>query len=245
MGSWKKTKKRNYGIKCLIRQDIWGKYARKRANNFNINKYEHKIIDHDDIIYRAPGSYIAWFVHQLHKRREVFPYRKREREKDRKFRTRKLLQIYYENLKFHNIKIHRKKAKIKNGLGSTVNFYKMLERRLDVMCVRSHLYSTLREAKQFIKNGLVMINNQIIKSCHYILKDKDILTIKPELRLDYKIQYLKKLLNGQILRTLPPYLKMNLHTFQIIFVKELFAVSKIPHFAFFPWQRFPNFRKKP
>jgi len=183
MTSWKKTKKRNYGIKTLIRQDFWGKYARKRANNRIINKYEHKIMDHDDIINRTPGSYIAWFVSQLHKKREVFPYRKREREKDRKFRTRKILQVYYENLNFHNIKIHKKRAKIKNGLGSSVNFYKMLERRLDVMCVRSYFYSTLREAKQFIKNGLVMVNNQIIKSCNYILKDKDILTIRPDLRI--------------------------------------------------------------
>lgn len=245
MGSWKKTKKRNYGIKFLIRQDLWGKYARKRANNQIINKYEHKIIDHDDILYRNPGSHIAWLVSQIHKKREVFPYRRKEREKERKFRTRKLLQVYYENLKFHNIKIHIKKSGIKNGLGANINFYKMLERRLDVMCVRSHFYSTLREAKQFINNGLVMVNNQIIKSCHYILKDQDILTIRKDLRLEYKIKYLKKLLTGQILRGLPPYLKMNLHTFQVIFIKELFAVSKIPHFSFFPWQRFPNFRKKP
>jgi ribosomal protein S4 len=109
----------------------------------------------------------------------------------------------------------------------------MLERRLDVMCVRAHFYSTLREAKQFIKNGLILVNNQIIKSCHYILKDKDVLTVRPELRYQFKVKYLNKLLTGQILRALPPYLKMNLHTF------------KIPHFSFFPWQRFPNIRKKP
>jgi len=245
MTSWKKTKKRNYGIKALIRQDLWGKYARKRANKHMINKYEHRLLNNDDILYKSPGSYISWLVQRLHKKREIFPFRKREREKDRKFRTRKLLQVHYENLKFHNIKIHIKKAGLKNGLGINVNFFKMLERRLDVMCVRSHFYSTLREAKQFIKNGLVMVNNQIIKSCHYILKDKDVLTIRPELRYQFKLKYLNKLLTGQVLRALPPYLKMNLDTFKIIFVKELFALSKIPYFSFFPWQRFPNIRKKP
>lgn len=245
MTSWKKTKKRNYGIKTLIRQDLWGKYARKRANNQIINKYEHKILDHDDILYKTPGSHIAWVVQQLHKKREVFPYRRREREKDRSFRTRKLLQVCYENLRFHNIKIHIKKSRLKNGLGINVNFYKMLEQRLDVMCVRSNFYTTLKEAKQFINNGFVLVNNKIIKSCHHILKDKDILTIKPELRLEYKIKYLNNLLSGQILRGLPPYLKMNLHTFQVIFIKELFAINKIPHFALFPWQRFPNYKKKP
>jgi len=53
------------------------------------------------------------------------------------------------------------------------------------------------------------------------------------------------LLTGQILKALPPYLKMNLHTFQIIFVKELFALTKIPHNGLFPWQRFTNYLKKP
>jgi ribosomal protein S4 len=245
MASWKKSKYRNYGIKKLIRQDLWGKYARKRANRLVINKYEYRIMHHDDAIYKTPGSSMAWLLYQLHKKREVFPHRKRERDKDRNFRTRKLLQFHYENLNFHNIKIHIKKSGVKNGLGRNLNFYKMLERRLDVMCVRSHFYSTLKEAKQFIKNGFIMVNDKIIKSCNYILKDKDILTVKPEFRLDYKLQYLKKLLTGQILRGLPPYLSMNIHTFKIIFISELFSISKIPYFSFFPWQRFPNYRKKP
>jgi len=245
MTSWKLTKKRNYGLKNLIRQDLWGKYARKRANRRVINKYEYRIQHHDDAIYRTPGSSMAWLLYQLHKKREVFPHRKRERDKDRIFRTRKILQIHYENLNFHNIKRHIKQSGIKNGFGRNINFYKILERRLDVMCVRAHFYSTLKEAKQFIKKGLIMVNNQVIKSCNYVLKDKDILTIKPELRLKFKLQYLKKLLTGQILRSLPPYLSMNLHTFKIIFIKELFSITKIPYFSNFPWQRFPNYKKKP
>lgn len=245
MTSWKQTKKRNYALKNLIRQDLWGKYARKRANRRVMNKYEYRILQHDDAIYRNPGSAMSWLLYQLNKRREVIPHKKREREKDRIFRTRKLLQVHYENLKFHNIKIHIKKAGLKNGYGRNVNFLKMLERRLDVMCVRAHFYSTLKEAKQFIKNGVIMVNDQIIKSCHYILKDKDILTVKPELRLAFKLKYLKNLLSGQILKGLPPYLTMNLHTFRIYFIKELFSVTKIPYFGLFPWQRFPNYKKKP
>jgi len=245
MTSWKQSKKRNYGVKKLIRQDLWGKYARKRANNLIVNKYEYRILNHDEAIYRTPGSTMAWLLYQLHKKREVFPHKKKERDKDRAFRTRKLLQIHYENLNFHNIKRHIINAGVKNGIGRNINFYKMLERRLDVMCVRSHFYSTLKEAKQYIKNGFIMVNNQIIKSCNYVLKDKDVLTVKSEYRLQYKLQYLKKLLKGQILRALPPYLYMNLHTFKIIFIKELFSIHKIPHFANFPWQRFPNYKKKP
>jgi len=38
---------------------------------------------------------------------------------------------------------------------------------------------------------------------------------------------------------------MDLHTYKVIFIKELFELRKIPHFSLFPWQRFPNLRKKP
>jgi len=106
-------------------------------------------------------------------------------------------------------------------------------------------FKTLREAKQFIKNGLVMINDQIIKSANYILKDKDIMTIRPDLRLQYKKKYYNELMSGQILRGLPPYLCMNLASFKIIFLKDKFTLANIPYFSNFPWTRFPNIRKNP
>jgi len=106
-------------------------------------------------------------------------------------------------------------------------------------------YKTLREAKQYIKNGFVTVNGRILKSINYILKDNDILSIRPDLRLIYKKKYLLELKRGEILRTLPPYLKMNLRTFEIKFVKELFNIAKIPHLGQFPVERFPNIIKNP
>jgi len=105
-------KKRGYGLQ-LIKQDLWGKYARKRSNNYVTSKHEWLLKYHDDLLYRTQGSPIVWFYYQLKNRREGFPYKLTEDIKERTFRTRKLLQIYYENLKFHNIKIHMKKAKKK------------------------------------------------------------------------------------------------------------------------------------
>jgi ribosomal protein S4 len=244
MVSWKKTKRTNYGLK-VIRQDLWGKYARKRANNETTSKHERLLKHVDDLVHKTSGSQIFWLFNQLNRKREGIKLKFEEEIKHRAFRTRKLLQILFENIKIHNIKIHLKKAGIKNGFGYSINFMKMFERRIDVMCLRCHFFYTLREAKQFIKNGFILINNQIIKSCHYILKDKDIITIREDKRLEYKEKYLSNLLNGQILRGLPPYLRMNLETFRVIFIKELFEVSKILHFADFPWTRFPNMRKKP
>lgn len=151
--AWRKTRQTNYGLK-LIRQDLWGKYARKISNKKVINKQEYLIKHHDDILHRIHASPIYWFFKQEKRKREGFPFSVREKRKHRIFRTRKLLQAYYENLKFHNIKIHIKKAGLKNGYGYPLNFYKMLERRLDVMCLRVFFYKTLREAKQYIKNGL-------------------------------------------------------------------------------------------
>jgi len=244
MISWKKTKRTNYGLQ-VIRQDLWGKYARKRANN-NITSKQERLLKHaDDLVHKTYGTPIVWLFNQLNRKREGIKVKLKEEIKHRTFRTRKLLQILFENLKFHNIKIHMKKAGLKNSLGSAVNFVKLLERRIDVLCLRCNFFYTLREAKQFIKNGLVMINNQIIRSCHYILKDKDIITIREDKRLEFKEKYLSDLLTGQILRGLPPYLRLNLETFKVIFVQEVFEVSKIPHFSDFPWTRFPNMRKTP
>jgi len=112
------------------------------------------------------------------------------------------------------------------------------------MCVRANLFYTLRESKQFIKNGLVKVNHQIIKSANYILKDKDILSVRDDLRLEFKEKYLSNLLSGQILRPLPCYLLRNLKSFEVLFVQELFHIKKIPDFTNFPWLRFPNIRKK-
>lgn len=241
--AWKKTKKTNYGLK-LIRQDLWGKYARKISHR-GINKQEYMIRDHDDVLHKIHASQIYWFVKQEKQKREGIPFKLKEEKKHRKFRTRKLLKIYYENLKFHNIKIHMKKAGVKNGMGYTLNFYKLLERRLDVMCLRVFFYKTLREAKQYIKNGFITVNGKVMKSVNYILKDSDILSVRGDLIFDYKIKYLEELKRGQILRTLPPYLKMNLRTFEIKFVKEFFDINKIPHIASFPVERFPNLIKNP
>jgi len=198
MGAWKKTKKRNY-ILNIFRKDAWGKYARKLTNKQVISKPERYIKYQDELLYKVVGSPFLWFFRQLLRRRETFPYKTKEEPKDRIFRTRKILQQYYSNLNFHNIKIHIKKAGLKNGLGYSLNFYKMLERRLDVMCVRVFFYSTLKEAKQFIKNGFITVNNQVIKSCNYILKDKDILSVREDVRLQYKIKYLSNLLKKQII----------------------------------------------
>jgi len=138
-----------------------------------------------------------------------------------------------------------KKASVKNGMGAPLNFYKLLERRLDVMCLRVFFHKTLREAKQYIKNGFITVNGKIIKSINYILKDSDIMSIREDLRLGYKKKYLFELKRGEILRTLPPYLKMNLRTFEIKFVKEFFNIEKIPHLGQFPVHRFPNLIKNP
>jgi ribosomal protein S4 len=242
--AWKKTKKTNYGLK-LLRQDLWGKYAKKISNRKVINKQEFYIKYHDDLVNRIHSSAIFWWLKQEKRKREGYPFPMKEKEKERKFRTRKLLKCYYDNLSFHNIKIHMKRAQVKNDYGYTLNFYKMLERRLDVMCLRVFFYNTLREAKQFINNGCITVNGKIMQSVNYILKDDDILSVRGDLRYTFKKKYLDDLQRGRILRPLPPYLRMNLRTFEIKFIKEFFNIYKIPHLGNFPIHRFPNFIKKP
>jgi ribosomal protein S4 len=120
----------------------------------------------------------------------------------------------------------------------------MLERRLDVMCLRTYLYTTLKEAKEYISNGYITVNNKIIKSCNYILKDKDIFSVRPNLRFEYKLRYLDGL-RSKIFRRFPPYLHFNIQTFEVFFIKKKFELENIPHLARFPWMRFPNPAKRP
>lgn len=223
--------------------DAWGKYTRLYKES--VTRHERFLKETDDGIYRTPGSYIMYLYYKQLRRREPEIYSLKESNKVRKRRTRKLLQLYYENLDFHSIKMHMKKSHTKNGFPYTYNFYKMLERRLDVMCLRTYLYTTLKEAKQFISNGFITVNNKIIKSCNYILKDKDVFSVKKELRYDYKVKYLEGLRSGRIFRRLPPYLYLNTTTFEVYFIKEKFELANIPHLARFPWMRFPNPIKRP
>ena len=223
--------------------DAWGRYTRLYKES--VTRHEKFLKETDDGIYRTQGSFIMYLYYRQLRRREPEIYSLRESGKERKRRTRKILQLYYENLDFHSIKMHMKKSHTKNGFPYTYNFYKMLERRLDVMCLRTYLYTTLKEAKEYISNGFITVNNKIIKSCNYILKDKDIFSVRPELRYDYKIRYLEGLRSGRIFRRLTPYLYLNTQTFEVYFVQNKFNLENIPHLARFPWMRFPNLIKRP
>lgn len=223
--------------------DAWGRYTRLYKES--VTRHERFLKETDDGIYRTKGSYIMYLYYKQLRRREPEIYSLKESGKKRKRRTRKILQLYYENLDFHSIQMHMKKSHIKNGLPYTYNFYKMLERRLDVMCLRTYLYTTLKEAKEYISNGFITVNNKIIKSCNYILKDKDIFSVRPDLRYNYKVKYLDSLRSGKIFRRLPPYLYLNINSFEVSFISNKFQLENIPHLAKFPWMRFPNQIKKP
>ena len=223
--------------------DAWGRYTRLYKES--VTRHEKFLKETDDGIYRTQGSFIMYLYYRQLRRREPEIYSLRESGKERKRRTRKILQLYYENLDFHSIKMHMKKSHTKNGFPYTYNFYKMLERRLDVMCLRTYLYTTLKEAKEYISNGFITVNNKIIKSCNYILKDKDIFSVRPDLRYYYKVRYLEGLRSGKIFRRLPPYLYLNTNTFEVYFVKNKFELENSSHLARFPWMRFPNPIKRP
>jgi len=223
--------------------DAWGRYTRLYKES--VTQHEKYIKQTDDGIYRTKGSYIMFLYYRQLNRREPEIYSLRETGKKRKMRTRKILQLYYENLDFNKIKMLMKRSHKKNGFPYTYNFFKMLERRLDVMCLRTYFYTTLKEAKEYINNGFVTVNDKIIKSCNYILKDKDIFSVRPDLRFEYKVQYLEDLHSGKVFRKYPPYLYLNLKTFEFYFMQSKFELENIPHLARFPWNRFPNRSKIP
>jgi len=60
----------------------------------------------------------------------------------------------------------------------TINFIKFMERRLDIFLFRSKISPSLREIRQIIQHGHVLVNGSIIKKPSFLLEKQDIVKIK-------------------------------------------------------------------
>ena len=62
----------------------------------------------------------------------------------------------------------------------TINFIKLLERRLDVFLFRSKLSPSLHEIRQLIQHGHFLINGSVVKTASLLLKKNDRISVKAE-----------------------------------------------------------------
>jgi ribosomal protein S4 len=173
------------------------------------------------------------------------PFLSKKRTKYYKFFIlRQQFRIFYSFIKINNLKkIIIRSLKKKDSVNAFVYF---LESRLDVILFRLNLVSSVREARQKILHGNVLINNKLVKQSSYNLKESDCLSF----RLD-KILFLKKKLlqnirsKNNFLNRIPNYIEYDLENLLFIFTKiNLYDVRFFYKLNFYTVLSLMNFYRK-
>jgi small subunit ribosomal protein S4 len=147
-----------------------------------------------------------------------------------------LFKLFYGNLKKKYLKTHINKIK-KKSLNilqfqehKQHNILKFFESRLDTMLYRAKFCLSIQSARQFILHGHVSVNNNIIKTSSYIIKNNDLIEISKNKKSRLLV---KKSIDRSNFWPIPPrYLHINYKTLQII---AQFAENTpfIPMFPFY------------
>jgi ribosomal protein S4 len=115
------------------------------------------------------------------KRRKPFWRRTRYEHFLRKYQ---LLRSYYGNMNFHWFRslCRKKKFYISGGDNQTqskyqaIDFYKLLESRLDIVIFRAGLVHSVFQARQFINHGKIYVNSKRVKQPAYLLQEGDVVS---------------------------------------------------------------------
>ena len=143
-------------------------------------------------------------------------YQKRFRNN---LRNKKIFNLFYGGLKEKYLKnqinsIKKKKntkLKFQNYQQNTIKFF---ESRLDTILYRSKFSFSIKNARQLILHGHVLINNNIVKTSSYIVKTNDLIEISKNSKS--RLLILKNIDRSNFWPIPPSYLQINYNTLQII-----------------------------
>lgn len=130
--------------------------------------------------------------------------------------TKQRISLFYGKLSKKYLKrfffLYKKKQKIY----SKNNVYYYLENRLDVVLYRAHFVLSIRNARQLICHGQILVNNKIVKTCSFLLEKGDKIEVK------YLFQNLVKynVLISKLWPLSPKNLQICYKTFQIIIIDD-------------------------
>lgn len=147
------------------------------------------------------------------------PFFSKKRTKYYKFfLLRQQFRIFYSFIKIKSLKkIILKSLKKKDSVNAFVYF---LESRLDVILFRLNLVSSVREARQKILHGNVLVNNKIIKKGSYNLKESDCLSFKKDKIIFFKKKILENIRTKKsFLVKIPNYIEYDLNNLLFVFTK--------------------------
>ena len=146
-------------------------------------------------------------------------------------RVRKSFSLFYGGLKKKYIKTSINKIKkIKNSNNFSLNTLKFFESRLDTILYRSKFSFSIKNARQMIRHGHVLVNGLIIKTKSYLLKSNDLVEIAYNLK---SRSFVKKNLDRSNFWPIPPkHLIVNYKTCQIIYIDSntFFNLPNFEHY---------------
>lgn len=147
------------------------------------------------------------------------PFFSKKRTKFYKFFIlRQQFRVFYSFIKIKNLKkIIIKSLSKKDSVNTFIYF---LESRLDIVLFRLNLFSSVREARQKILHGNILVNNKVIKKSSYNLKESDCLSFNRNMTIFLKKKLLKNIREKRnFLVRIPNYLEYDLNNMVFIFTK--------------------------
>lgn len=145
-----------------------------------------------------------------------------------KILAKKTFNLFYSNLGNKYLKTlvklsKRKSNQIKNKINLKKIFISLLERRLDVILVRSHFALSIRNARQLIAHKHVLVNGVITSDSSFLVSKGDLLTFSKK---SHKIiRYF--IIISEIWPLPPTYLQIDYSLFQIQMVDHAILVDSL------------------
>ena len=130
--------------------------------------------------------------------------------------TKQIFNLFYGSLNKKYLKLITKKSiKISNQLKNKVNFkvffLNLIEKRLDVILLRSNLVLSMRNARQLINHKHVYVNEKVVNSCSFLTQRGDCIKFSEKSREKIKMYVIL----SELWPISPSYLQVNYKTSQI------------------------------
>jgi len=135
----------------------------------------------------------------------------------------KKFKLYYGNLPKGLLKKQINKKK-----NTRLKFLEHFEHRLDTILNRSKFSISLRNSKQLIVHGKVLVNNKLTLIPSYMITQGDLISIKPKF---YSLIE-KNIKNSNIWPIPPKYLSINYKTMEIIMNSKITQTNVSIYFSF-------------
>lgn len=156
--------------------------------------------------------------------------------------TKKIFNIFYGSLNKNYLKKFVKKSiKYSNQLQNKINynlfFISLIEKRLDVILLRSNLVLSIRNARQLIIHKQVFVNNKVVSTCSFLLRKGDFIKFSDTVNKKIKLY----LVLSDLWPLPPGYLQVNYKIFQIRVLDEIIFSNQSSKFLV--WLNLQNVTK--